>query len=208
MTMLEHKERLLRKVKLNNNGSASVEWRDYFINQETGQHSHNDVEHPGSTNGEVMLIHEDLKAAMAPFSEHWMIFGEEVSEPKANYPFDGSLKGLDRTTVTSVTLSGGEPQTDADEERTSVAVHIQGTFKLKDGRVKNYCLPGIKMSAPGEKYKFASHVDQHLQALEAEAFAYIAGKCMPPAQQQIQYDETNALVEQEGDQKLLGEPVE
>lgn len=185
---LQHKERLLRKVKLNNNGTATVEWRDYYVNPETGQRSHNDVD----SNADDAMIHDDFRAAFEKLNEHWMIRGNEVPEPKANYPFDASLKGLDKVTVTSVTFSGGEPtDPESGEERTPVGAHIQGTMKLSHGGVKNYCLPAIKLGAPQEKYKFSTHLDEHLQVLEREAWAYVAGKCTPPAQQSLNLEAHN-----------------
>lgn len=197
---LQHKERLLRKVKLNNNGTATVEWRDYYVNPETGQRSHNDVDN----NADDAMIHEDFKAAFAKLDEHWMIRGNEVPEPKGNYAFDGSLKGLDKVTVTSVTFSGGEPtDPDSGEERTPVGAHIQGTMKLSGGGVKNYCLPAIKMGAPQEKYKFSTHLDEHLQVVEQEAYAYVAGKCTPPAQTSLNLEAHNPE-----DGSAIADPVE
>ena len=203
MSELKHMERLLRKVSFNNDGSAEVSWKDYYLNPETNKYSHNNVTHPGRTNGEVMLIHEDLKRAMDPFIEHWLIFGEEVPEPKTNYPFDASIKRIEQTKVTSVTLSGGEPEPDTGEERKPLAVHIQGTYKLKCGRVRNYCLPGIKITAPQEKYKFAVQVAEHLATLEAEAYAYVMGKVTPPAQLVMNLEPANP--EDGADVKLLQE---
>lgn len=199
---LRHAERLLRKIKLNNNGTATVEWRDYYVNPVDGKRYHNDVD----SGADDAMIHEDFKAAFAKLDEHWMIRGNEVSEPKGNYAFDGSLKGLEKVTVTSVTFSGGEPtDPETGEDRTPVGVHIQGTMKLSGGGVKNYCLPAIKMAAPQEKYRFSTHLDEHLQVITAEAWAYVSGKCAPPAQQAMDFGG------QEGDgaeMKLIGEGEE
>lgn len=185
MTMKAAGEPLLRKVKLNNNGSAHVSWKQYYVDESTGERAHRDIQHPGE-----LLIHEDFRAAFAVLNEHWMIRGEEVAEPKASYPFDKTLKGLERVTVTSVTFSGGEPaEPDSGEEPTSVAAHIQGTMRLKEGGVKNFCCPPIKLTAVGEKYKFVTHLDQHLQAIEAEVWDYVAGtKFTPPKEQQLAMD--------------------
>ena len=178
---MKHAERLLRKVKLNNSGTATVTWKDYYVDGDTGERSRNDVDHPGE-----QLIHEDFRAAFAKLHEHWLIRGEETTEPKGNYPFDGTLKNLERVTVTSVTFSGGEPvDPESGEERTSVAAHIQGTMTLKQGGVKNFCLPAIKMGAPSEKYRFATHLDQHLAAIEREVWDYVSGsKFAPPKEEQ------------------------
>lgn len=182
MTQLVHRQRLLRKVKFNNGGGATIHFVDFFFNPETQGYIRNADDRTSDA-----LVHDDFKEAMRPFNEHWMIFGEEAPEPKANYPFDGTLKGVDRVTVTSVTLSGGEPDFESDEEPAPIGVHIQGTYRLKCGRVKNYCLPGIKLGSPGEKYKFATHVDQHMQALEREALEYLSGKQNAPAQQAMDF---------------------
>jgi hypothetical protein len=183
MSQLQHKQRLLRKVKFNNGGGATVSWTDIFWNPETNSYVRNSEERTSDA-----MVHDDFTAALAPFREHWLIFGEEVAEPKANYPFDASLKNLERVNVTSVTFSGGDSDPDTDDEPKPIGVHIQGTFRLKCGRVKNYCLPGIKLGSPQEKYKFASHVDQHAQALEEEAWKYLDGKCAPPAQTSMDFD--------------------
>lgn len=194
MSDLQHKKRTLRKIKLNNNGGATLEWKDtYFNPQDAGY-----VETTETRTSEA-LVHDDLRAAMKPFDEHWAIFGEQVPEPKANHAFDGTLKGLERITVTSVTLSGGDEDEGGDEK--PLGVHIQGTRRLKCGRVINFCTPGIKLGSPQEKYKFATQVDEHLQALEAEAWAYLEGKHAPPAQTAMNFEG------QEGDGqdvKLIG----
>lgn len=176
-TALQHKARVLRKVKFNNGGGATIAWADFFFNPDSGTYTRVNEERTSDA-----LVHEDFREALRPFGEHWLIFGEEVAEPKANYAFDGSLKNCDRVSPTSVTLSGGLPEFESGEEPQPVGVHIQGTYRLRCGRVKNYCTPGIKLGSPNEKYKFATHVDQHLQLLEAEAWAYLDGKCAPPAQ--------------------------
>lgn len=176
---LKHKERLLRKVKMNNDGSAEVMWKDYFVKPPSDQPSTEPsvqvIDHPGKNK-----VHDDFREAFKKLDEHWLIRGEEVNEPKANYPFDGSLKNLDRITVTSVTFSGGEPPETEGDSRQPIAVHIQGTMKLKGGGVKNYCLPAIKLGAPQEKYKFSTQLDEHIQVVSMEALAYAAGKMAPP----------------------------
>lgn len=190
MTMgeLRHVERLLRKIKLNSDGSAEVQWRDYYTDSETGEASVRVVDHPGNA-----LVHEDLRRAFAPLNEHWMIRGNEVAEPKGNHPFDGVLKNLDRVTVTSVTFSGGEPVENTDlEDRKPLGVHIQGSMTLTGGGVKNYCLPAIRPQTPQEKYKFATDLEQHLAVIEEEAWAYVNGKCSPPAQHTMNFDAASA----------------
>lgn len=201
---LQHKKRLLRKVKRNNNGGATLAWMDVYFNPESGTYVKNTEERTSDA-----PIHADLKAAFDPFAEHWMIFGEETPEPKATHAFDGTLKGLDKVTVTSVTLSGGGTDEEGDDDDKPIGVHIQGTKKLRCGRVKNYCTPGIKLGSPQEKYKFADMVDAHLQALEAEAWQYLEGKCAPPAQAALNFDDASGLeegAEEESEEgaKLLG----
>ena len=203
MSNLQHKKRLLRKVKRNNNGGATVEWTDIYFDPESGTYVKNTEARTSDA-----LIHQDMKAAFAPFAEHWMIFGEETPEPKANHAFDGTLKGLEKVTVTSVTLSGGGfDEGEGSDDDKPIGVHIQGTKKLRCGRVKNYCCPGIKLGSPQEKYKFADMVDAHLQTLEAEAWQYLDGKCAPPAQAALQFDDAEGLepVGEEEGAKLLGE---
>lgn len=206
MSTLQHKKRLLRKVKRNNNGGATIAWTDVYFDPVSGSYVKNTEERTSDA-----LIHDDMKAAFGPFAEHWMIFGEEVPDPKANHPFDGSLKGLDKVTVTSVTLSGGVTEDEESEEDKPIGVHIQGTKKLRCGRVKNYCCPGIKLGSPQEKYKFNAEVDAHLQTLEAEAWAYLDGKCAPPAQTAMNFNDHDGVdgdaapVGEEEGAKLLGE---
>lgn len=185
MTTMTHKARVLRKVKFNNGGGATIVWADFFLNEESQTYTRVNEDRTSDA-----MVHEDFRAAMRPFGEHWLIFGEEVPEPKANYAFDGSLKNFDRVSPTSVTLSGGLPEFESGEEPQPVGVHIQGTYRLRCGRVKNYCTPGIKLGSPNEKYKFATHVDEHLQRLEAEAWAYLEGKQAPPAQTAMAFDTT------------------
>jgi len=183
MTTMKHKARVLRKVKFNNGGGATIVWADFFLNEESQTYTRVNEDRTSDA-----MVHEDFRAAMRPFGEHWLIFGEEVPEPKANYAFDGSLKNFDRVSPTSVTLSGGLPEFESGEEPQPVGVHIQGTYRLRCGRVKNYCTPGIKLGSPNEKYKFATHVDEHLQRLEAEAWAYLEGKQAPPAQTAMDFN--------------------
>lgn len=204
MSNLQHKRRILRKVKRNNNGGATIAWTDVYFNPESGTYVRNTEDRTSDA-----LIHEDFKAAFGPFAEHWMIFGEEVAEPKANHAFDGSLKGIDRVTVTSVTLSGGSQDEEGTDDDQPIGVHIHATKRLKCGRVKNYCCPGIKLGSPQEKYKFSAEVDAHLQTLEAEAWQYLDGKCAPPAQTAMDFtDHEDVDAEEVGDDegaKLLGE---
>ena len=180
---MKHKARVLRKVKFNNGGGATIVWADFFLNEESQTYTRVNEDRTSDA-----MVHEDFRAAMRPFGEHWLIFGEEVPEPKANYAFDGSLKNFDRVSPTSVTLSGSLPEFESGEEPQPVGVHIQGTYRLRCGRVKNYCTPGIKLGSPNEKYKFATHVDEHLQRLEAEAWAYLEGKQAPPAQTAMDFN--------------------
>jgi hypothetical protein len=200
MSNLQHKKRLLRKVKRNNNGGATIAWTDVYFNSESGTYVKNSEERTSDA-----LIHEDMKAAFGPFAEHWMIFGEETPEPKATHAFDGTLKGIEKVTVTSVTLSGGGFEEEGEEEDKPIGVHIQGTKKLRCGRVKNYCCPGIKLGSPQEKYKFSAEVDAHLQMLEAEAWEYLDGKCAAPAQATINFEDAPELGQ--GAVLELGEPV-
>lgn len=183
MNELQHKKRILRKVKLNNNGGATVEWEDVYFDPENAGYVN--VE---ETRTSEALVHDDLREALKPFNEHWAIFGEQVAEPKANYEFDGSLKGLDRVTVTSVTISGGNSDPDGGDDEKPLGVHIQGTRRLKCGRVINFCTPGIKLASPQEKYRFSTQVDQHLQVLEDEVWQYLNGKHAPPAQTALNFD--------------------
>ena len=90
-TALQHKARVLRKVKFNNGGGATIAWADFFFNPESGTYTRVNEERTSDA-----LVHDDFREAMRPFGEHWLIFGEEVPEPKANYAFDGSLKNGDR----------------------------------------------------------------------------------------------------------------
>jgi hypothetical protein len=171
MSNLQHKKRLLRKVKRNNNGGATVEWTDIYFDPESGTY----VKNTEARTSDAM-IHEDMKSAFAPFAEHWMIFGEETPEPKANHAFDGSLKGLEKVTVTSVTLSGGGFDEEGTDDDKPIGVHIQGTKKLRCGRVKNYCCPGIKLGSPQEKYKFSADVDAHLAGAGGRGVAVPGGQ--------------------------------
>lgn len=182
---MKHAERLLRKVTLNNNGTATIGWKDYYVDADTGERSRNDVDHPGE-----QLVHEDFRTAFAKLNEHWLIRGEETTEPKGSYTFDGTLKNIERVTVKSVTFSGGEPvDPESGEERSAVAAHIQGTMTLKGGGVKNFCLPAIKMGAPSEKCRFATHLDQHLAAIEREVWDYVSGsKFAPPKQTSMAFE--------------------
>ena len=184
---MKHAERLLRKVHLNNDGSADIHWKDYYTGEDGLRTCHEVDRVSNEKKAKTLLIHEDFRKAWEKLHEHWLIREEETPEPKANYPFDGTLKNMDRVTVTSITFSGGEPvDPDSGEERSPVAVHIQGTMKLNQGGVKNMCTPPIKMGAPAEKYKFATHLDQHLQVIEEEVWAYVSGsKFTPPKNQQV-----------------------
>ena len=174
--MLQHKKRQLRKIKLNNNGGATVEWSDTYFDPEGGSYVTNNESRTSDA-----PVHDDLLAAMKPMHEHLAIACEEVPEPKANHPFDGSMKGIDKFYVSSVTLSGGVAKEEGDEPQ-PIGVHIFGRKTLKGGRVVNFGTPGLKLSAPQEPYKFITDLDVHVQRLEAEAFEYLGGKHAPPAQ--------------------------
>lgn len=185
--MLQHKKRLLRKVKLNNNGGATVEWSDTYFNPESGTYI---------TNTEARTsdapVHEDLMAAMAPIKEHLAIACEEVPEPKANHPFDGSLKGIDKFYASSVSFSGGIVKEEG-EDSPPIGVHIFGRKTLKGGRVVNFGTPGLKLGAPQEPYKFITALDVHVQALEAEVWAYLDGKHAPIHQTTMNFNDADGV---------------
>lgn len=203
MGQLQHKERLLRKVKLNNDGGATVEWLDVFYNPDSGTYVNN--EEARTSDGSV---HDDFAAAFRPLVEHLAVIAEMVPEVKANHPFDGSLKGMEKFAVSSVTLRGGTMKDDGD--RDPVSVFIFGRKRLKDGRVVNFGTPNIKLGSPQEPYKHTAMLDMHIQAVEQEAWAYLDGKVAPPAQKAMDFDgggdvEDAEVVGDEEGAKLLGE---
>lgn len=61
MSNLQHKKRLLRKVKRNNNGGATIAWTDVYFNSESGTYVKNTEERTSDA-----LIHDDMKAAFGP----------------------------------------------------------------------------------------------------------------------------------------------
>ena len=185
---LEHKERLLRKVKLNNGGGCTVEWKDTYFDAETSQYVNNDESR--TSDG---VVHEDLTAAMSPLIEHLAIACEMVPEVKGNHGFDGSLKGVEKFKISSVTLRGGEHK--EDDDRDPVSVHIFGRKRLKDGRVVNFGTPGIKLGSPQESYRFSTQLDQHVQHVEKEAWAYLEGKVAPPAQRALDFEDHENVAE-------------
>jgi hypothetical protein len=200
MSNLQHKKRLLRKVKRNNNGGATLAWMDVYFNPESGTYVKNTEERTSDA-----PIHDDMKAAFGPFAEHYLIFTELVAEPKSTHPFDGSTKGVDKLHIGSVIISGGGMDEENGDDDKPIGVQIHGTRRLKCGRVVNALAPAIKLGAPQEKYKFSAEVDAHLQKLEAEAWQYLDGKCAPPAQTALDFADAPALGE--GATLELGEPV-
>lgn len=177
MPELQHKQRLLRKIKLNNGGGATVEWQDVYFDPESSTY----VKSSESRTSDG-LAHDDLKAAIAPFAEHLAIACEEVPEPKANYGFDSTIKGLEKFSVGSVVMRGGDGDPDGMDEPKPVQCFIFGNKRLKTGHKTNFGTYGIKPESPQEAYKFVSHLSQHLAALEAEVWAYLSGKHAPVAQ--------------------------
>lgn len=201
---LQHKERLLRKVKLNNNGGATIEWLDVYFSPGSGSYVTN--EESRTSDG---MVHEDFAATFKPLVEHLAIVAEMVPDVKANHPFTGDLKGIDKFAVSSVTLRGGTMKDDGD--RDPVSVFIFGRKRLKDGRVVNFGTPNIKLGSPQEPYKHTAMLDIHVQQVEAEAWAYLDGKVAPPAQKAMDFEgmdeasEAEPVGEEDG-QKLLGDP--
>ena len=186
MGELQHKQRLLRKVKLNNGGGATIDWQDVYFNPESGTYVRST-----ETRTSDGLAHDDLKAAIARFTEHLVIASEEVPEPKANYDFDQSIKGLDKYAVSSVTLRGGDSDPDGLEEPKPIQVFIFGNKRLKPGYKKNFGTYGIKLGSPQEPYKFSASLDQHVQALEVEAWEYLNGKHAPVQQTALNLEPHN-----------------
>lgn len=186
MGELQHKQRLLRKVKLNNGGGATIDWQDVYFNPESSTYVRST-----ETRTSDGLAHDDLKAAIARFAEHLVIASEEVPEPKANYDFDQSIKGLDKYAVSSVTLRGGDSDPDGLEEPKPIQVFIFGNKRLKPGHKKKFGTYGIKLGSPQEPYKFSASLDQHVQALEAEAWEYLKGKHAPVQQTALNLEPHN-----------------
>jgi hypothetical protein len=204
MGTLQHKERLLRKIKLNNGGGASVEWIDRYFDPDAGTYVNNE---DGRTSD--ALVHEDLKTAMATLADHLAIACEMVPEPKGNYAFDGTTKGLEKFSVGSVVIRGGISDPDSPEEPSPLQVFIFGNKRLKTGHKCNFGTYGIKLGAPQEPYKFVSFLDGHVHQVIGEAMAYLDGKHSPPAQQAMDFQDRdpnagadiqlNALPEHEDD---------
>jgi len=192
---LQHKERLLRKVKMNNDGGATISWMDVYFDPESSTYVQNDEDRTSDAH-----VHQDFKDAMKPFEEHWGLRCDQFPKVKGNYNFDRSIKGLEKVSVISVTLSGGVKDHDSGEEQTPMAAHITCTRKLEDGGVVNFVSPGIKLEAPNEKYRFQAKLDQHLSALEREVWAYLEGKITPPEQ-------TSLFSEQDREEGGEADPV-
>ena len=115
---LELKERLLRKVKMNNDGGATVEWQEVYWNPDTRNYIRNNEDR--TSDG---LVSNDLRAAMRVLNEHLAIACEMVPEPKGDHPFNGSLRGGDKFTAVSMVLRGGE-QGEEEMDRDPVQVFI------------------------------------------------------------------------------------
>jgi hypothetical protein len=200
MEGLQRKERLLRKVKLNSGGGATVKWLDVFYDEPNARYIHHHDERTSDAG-----VTEDFLAAMRVLREHWCIICELGADPKGNHPFDGSLKGSDKVHVGSVILSGGVSDPKSDEEPSPVGVQIHGTRKLTSGRVFNALAPAIKLGSPQENYKFNAQLDGHIAQIEAEAWAYLEGKVAPPAQTALNFTDADGVVDMGDGDKLLGE---
>lgn len=198
MADLQHKQRLLRKFKLNNNGGATVEWMDLYFDQ--GSATYVKTSESRTSDG---LVHDDLKEALRPFSEHLAIICEEVPEPKATHNFDGSMKGLDRFRVGSVVLRGGDDDPDSGDEPKPMQVFIFGNKRLKSGHKTNFGTPGIKPETAQEQYKFGAQLAGHVARLTEEVWEYLAGKHAPVAQTALDLEAGSA--EDGADVKLLQE---
>lgn len=186
MGTLQHKQRVLRKVKFNNGGGATVEWEDMYFDAEAGTYVK-------TTEARVSdaLIHDDLRAAMGPMSEHLAIACEEVPEPKGNYGFDQSIKGIEKFAVSIVTFRGGDGDPDGVDDPKPMQVFISGNKRLKAGYKTNFGTYGIKLGSPQEPYKFTTQLDLHVTTLESEAMEYLAGKHAPPAQTALNFEGHN-----------------
>lgn len=182
MAEMKLAERLLRKVKLNNNGGLTIEWLDMLYNPET--FARNEVS--GSRTSDA-LAHDDMIAAMGKLKEHLIILGEEETV-KGNYPFDGSVRNLEKYFVSSLTLRGGLSPGEG-EDATPVSAHIFGRKKLTTGHVKNFGV-AAKLGVPQEQYKFNGQLAEHVEAIIDEAWAYLFdGKHNdPPASNQKSMD--------------------
>lgn len=198
MVELQHKQRLLRKVKLNNGGGATIDWQDVYFDPESSTYVRSSESRTSDAG-----VHDDLRAAVARFAEHLVIACEEVPEPKGNYDFDQSIKGLEKYAVSSVTMRGGDGDPDGLEEPKPIQCFIFGNKRLKPGYKKNFGTYGIKLGSPQEPYKFVSAMDAHVAALEAEAWEYLAGKHAPVAQTALNLEPHDG--EDGADVKLLEE---
>lgn len=189
-TMSEMKlaERLLRKVKLNSNGGLTVIWMERMYNPETFAKS-DSTEARTST----APAHPDMVAAMAVLKEHHMILGEEETV-KGNYPFDGSIRNLEKYHISSLTLRGGIAPGE-DEDAPPIGAHIYGRKKLATGLPKNFGTQS-KIGVPQEQYRFNGQLGEHIARIEAEAWAYLfdGKQGEPPAnpQKAIDFDNPDA----------------
>lgn len=192
---LQHKSRLLRKLKLNNGGGATIGWMDLYF--DPGSSTYVNVNEERTSDAGV---HDDLLEALKPFAEHLAIICEQLPEPKGNYEFDQSLKGLDRFSVGSVVLRGGDGDPDGLDEPKPVQCFIFGNKRLKSGHKTNFGTPGIKPTSPQEGYKFVASLSAHIAVLESEVWEYLNGKHAPIMQTALNLEPHN---EDDGDAVLL-----
>jgi hypothetical protein len=169
---LKRTGRLLRKVKLNRNGGLTIEWKDTYFNEK--ENTTATVDEARTSNA---VAHSDFHAALNTMREHLMFACEFARKPKEGIrpAFDGSTSGTDKFFVGSMTLRGGE-------EEKPVSVHLYGRKKITSGHVVNFGTYGIKLDHAQEPYSYAAELHQHVENLEAEAWAYLEGKTQPPAQ--------------------------
>lgn len=200
MSEMKLAERLLRKVKLNANGGLTVEWMDRLYNPET--FARQEVNESRTSNAPA---HDDMVSAMGRLKEHLMILGEEETV-KGNYPFDGSIRNLDKYFVSSVTLRGGIAPSE-DEDAPPISAHIFGRKKLTTGQAKNFGI-AAKLNVPMESYRFNGQLADHVAQVTAEAWAYVfdgkQGDPEPVTQLAANFDNPDGDTEDHPDIKAIG----
>lgn len=131
------------------------------------------------------IIHEDLKNLYKQLNKHLAMLTELLDSSVVNdldtieVSYDSLLSKMD---TTGFTIGGTD-----DHE----GVCIIGQRKLKGNKVLNLVSPFTKWNEEGEPYDFIENLQSIIDDLKYEVNEYLLGKCAPPRQMVLDFEESS-----------------
>lgn len=139
--------------------------------------------------------HLDMKRAIEMLAIHLALITEQVEMPKGKKfavnetgEIVPHLLPRDQSILTTISATGISMGGDDD----SRGVTIIGSRKMMNGSILNLTSPFLRLD--DKDYKFIETLKEDLAQIDIEANAYLQGKCAPPAQMEMIFENSDVPV--------------